>query len=68
MTHHDHQQPHSHHPKRKAIHKSIWTWVVVGLMLAAMLMYVISDDEAIGPGGGAGQGMPAEATPADAAP
>jgi hypothetical protein len=66
MTHHDHHQ-HSHTPpKRKPIHKSIWAWAVVALMLAAMLMYVMSDDESLQPGGEAGQGMPAETAPADA--
>jgi hypothetical protein len=68
MTHHDHHE-HSHSPpKRKAIHKSIWTWIVVALMLGAMLIYVLSDDESLQPAGGAGQGMPADAAPADAAP
>jgi hypothetical protein len=50
MTKHDHTHDH-HHPKPKSqFHKDWKTWVVVGLMLAAMAMYVMSDDESIQPG------------------
>jgi hypothetical protein len=63
MTHHDHHQ-HSHSPpKRKPIHKNIWTWVVVALMLAGMLMYVLSDDESLQPAGNAGPEIPADTAP-----
>ncbi len=75
MTHHDrkhdhhgHKQQHRARAKSKAIHKNWMTWVVLGLMLAAMLMYVLSDDESLQPGGEAGPGMPAaEGPPVDAA-
>ncbi len=69
MTHHDHDkhghdQKH-HHGKSKA--KTSWlVWIGVVLMLGAMLMYVLSDDEAIQPGGpppGAIDSAPVEAAP-----
>jgi hypothetical protein len=65
MTHHPSQHDehsHKHHPPhhRKGLHKHWLTWVVVGLMLAAMVAYVLSDNESIRPGGGPqGQAMPA---------
>jgi hypothetical protein len=68
MTHHEHEQHHQehhhghHHPthKRRGIHKDWRAWVVVGLMLAAMAAYVLSDNERLGLGGGPpGQEMPA---------
>ena len=68
MTHHDkkhdhhgHKQQHRGGAKSKAIHKNWMTWVVLGLMLIAMLMYVLSDDERLQPGGEAGPEMPAAA-------
>lgn len=69
MTHDDHHQ-HKHHSgrKNKPIHQHWLTWVVVGLMLAAMMIYVFSDDESLQPGVPAGQGMPLDAPPVDAAP
>jgi len=44
--HHNHQT----HPKRP-IHHKWWFWVAVVLMLVAMVGYVVTMDEAIGPGG-----------------
>lgn len=74
MTQHDHQHDHhghahQHHAskKGKALHKNWMTWVVIGLMLAAMLMYVLSDDESLQPGGEVGPGMPAAEGPPPAA-
>ena len=46
---HDHHQQ-QQHKKKKGAHKDWKTWVVIGLMLLSMLMYVISDDEALPPG------------------
>jgi hypothetical protein len=75
MTHHNqnhdhHGHAHQHHPdsKIKGLHKNWITWAIVALMLGAMLMYVLSDDESLRPGAEAGPGMPAaEGPPADAA-
>lgn len=52
MTQHKHEKDdHQHsHPKKKGLHTDWRMWLVVGLMLAAMLVYVLSDDEAIQPG------------------
>jgi hypothetical protein len=61
---HDHEHHHGHAHKRKGWHKHWLTWVVVGLMLAAMLMYVLSDNEFLQPGGGTKQQMPAAPAPA----
>tara|TARA_Y100001934_G_C12357811_1_gene779028 strand:- start:407 stop:610 length:204 start_codon:yes stop_codon:yes gene_type:complete len=46
---HDHHQQHQH-KKKGGVHKDWKTWVVIGLMLLSMLMYVISDDESYPPG------------------
>ena len=62
MTQHDHSHHHQGR-KRKSLHKDWRSWVVVGLMLAAMAAYVLSRDEAIQPGAAEGQPMPAEAPP-----
>ena len=53
MSHSNHKHDHHHqqqHKKKKGAHKDWKTWVVIGLMLLSMLMYVISDDEALPPG------------------
>lgn len=47
---HKHGEHQHHHPPKSAWHKDWRTWVVVGLMLAAMLVYVFSVDESVGPG------------------
>ena len=48
MNQHDHDHHgHDHHapsrPKRGGLHKDWRTWLVVGLMLAAMAAYVLTD-------------------------
>jgi hypothetical protein len=67
MSHeHDHEHEHGHHnhqthPKRP-IHHDWRFWVsltAVILMLAAMFMYVTSDDESLQPGGKVGPPVPA---------
>jgi len=72
MTHHDHgkqhdkhRHGHEHHSGRKnpPLHKNWMTWVAVLLMVGAILMYVLSDDEALEPVGPEGERMPAEAAP-----
>ena len=42
----------AHGPAWKRLHRDWKAWVVVGLMLAAMGMYVLSDDESLPPDGG----------------
>lgn len=59
--HHGHKQQHHAPAKRKGLHKNWITWVGIALMLGAMLMYVLSDDESLQPGGEAGPSMPADA-------
>jgi hypothetical protein len=49
MNQHTHSHS-EHHSKRRGPHKDWRLWVVVVLALAAMLMYVFSDDEALQPG------------------
>jgi hypothetical protein len=44
-------------------HKDWRVWVAVGLMLVAMLTYVMSMDESVRPGVAAGQPMPAASGP-----
>jgi ferric iron reductase protein FhuF len=61
-SHHKHgNHPQKHNRKQGAsMHKKWTTWVVVILMLAAMLAYVVSDDEELAPESD-GQRMPAAA-------
>jgi hypothetical protein len=47
---HKHHNNQHHHAPKAAWHKDWRTWVVVGLMLAAMAAYVLSVDETVGPG------------------
>ena len=70
MNQHDHNKHHhqQHAKKGRAVHKDWRAWVVVLLALAAMLMYVLSDDEALQPGGNREPGMPADSAPMEAAP
>jgi hypothetical protein len=64
---HEHEHNHGHHnhqthPKRRPIHHDWRFWVslsAVILMLAAMFMYVASDDESLRPGGKEGPPVPA---------
>jgi hypothetical protein len=64
MSHHEHSHGHKHHHEhdvtKNGIHRQWWFWVAVVAMLAAMVMYVVSDDEALGPGGEVNQQMPAD--------
>jgi hypothetical protein len=55
-----HQHKHKHAASKKGLHKDWRAWIAVLLMLAAMLAYVMSMDEAIQPGEpGEVQPMPA---------
>ena len=54
MTHHEHQHGHDHdhhhhQHQKKGLHKDWRAWLVVGLMLVAMAIYVLSDNEALRP-------------------
>jgi len=68
--HGQHQHGHQHHhpSRRRALHKDWRAWLVIGLMLAAMAMYVMTNNEGDQPGAPPGQGMPVDGAPADAAP
>ena len=66
--HHGHRHGHQgpgqvehHGRKSNGLHKDWRTWVIVGLMLAAMAAYVLTMDESIQPGGVPGESMPADA-------
>jgi hypothetical protein len=50
----EYQHEHGHHqgPPRRKLHHDWRLWLVVGLMLAAMLIYVSSDNERFGLGRG----------------
>ena len=69
MTPHGHKQAHerkagSHHKiDWTGLHKDWRTWLVIGLMLAAIGAYVMTLDESIQPGGAARGGIPAAAAP-----
>lgn len=56
---HDHE-----HDRRRRLHRDWRVWAIVGLMLAAMFIYVLSDDESLQPGGG----PPQQPVPAAAGP
>jgi hypothetical protein len=58
----EHEHAHGSH-RRKPIHHDWRLWAVVALMLAAMVLYVLSDNEALAPGG-KGEPMPAAPAPA----
>ena len=61
--HHGHEHEHHHH-KRKGFHKDWRAWLVVGLMLGAMVIYVLTMDESIRPGSTKqSEPMPAAAGP-----
>jgi hypothetical protein len=49
--HHEHDHGHARGPWLKRAHKDWRTWVVVALMLGAMAIYVLSDNESLQPGG-----------------
>jgi len=47
VTHHNHPTDHHHEPSGKRLHRDWRVWVAVLAMLAAMLAYVFSDNEAL---------------------
>jgi hypothetical protein len=49
--HHQGQKKNQKQQQKKGLHKDWRTWTVVILMLAAIAAYVLTDDEALGPGG-----------------
>ena len=51
-TEHKHEHGHHQEQSRRKLHHDWRLWLVVGLMLAAMLIYVLSDNERFGLGGG----------------
>jgi hypothetical protein len=53
QEHDAHAHEHQHHqgPAWKRLHRDWRAWVAVLLMLAAMLAYVMSNDESLQPGG-----------------
>ena len=61
---HDHSGHHNHqtHPKKvRPIHHDWKFWVAILLMLSGMLLYLMSDDESLQPGGVEGPPAPAMA-------
>jgi ABC-type nickel/cobalt efflux system permease component RcnA len=66
--HHTHESQEEQHSHRKidlsGLHRDWRTWLVIGLMLAAIGVYVLSLDEAVQPRGPAQGGLPAAAAPA----
>ena len=62
-SHHKHDHHYQQSNKKKGAHKDWKTWFVIGLMLLAMFLYVISNDEALPPGdpGATEQPVPAAA-------
>lgn len=60
---HENKHDHNHtHVSKRRLHKDWRVWAGVGLMLAAMFAYVMSDDESLQVGGGVPQQpMPAAA-------
>jgi len=60
MTEHKHPHNHQHEQgKKRPIHHDWRLWVVVLLAVAGMVMYSLSDDEALQPGGKEQPAMPA---------
>lgn len=63
---HGHQHGHEHGQQgRRGLHRNMWLWIAVLLMLLGMFGYLATMDEALAPGNN-GQEMPA--APAPAAP
>ncbi len=58
--HHD-EHKHEHHAaaRKQPPHKDWRLWVIVGLMLAAMIGYIMSMDESVEPGGAEEPRVPA---------
>jgi len=72
MSEHDDRGHHRGHHSEGQIERPGWwrrahrdwrLWVAVGLMLIGMIVYLMTMDEAVPPGGPAGQPMPAAAGP-----
>lgn len=65
--HHRDHQAHSQAgrpaPDRSGLHKDWRVWLVVGLMLAAMAIYLLTMDEALRPGGKLQEAVPAADAP-----
>jgi hypothetical protein len=65
--HHPHHQDRPKHWLDKilqpGLHKDWRTWVVIGLMLAAIGIYVLTLDESVQPGPASPSGTPAAAAP-----
>jgi hypothetical protein len=60
--HHEHgDHHHEHSAASPGLHKDWRTWLVVGLMLLGMVVYVMSFDEEDQPGGEVGPPVPAAA-------
>ena len=60
----DRKHPTAHHSSRKKLHHTLLFIVAVGLMLAGIVMYVVSGDEADLPDGTPiGEEVPAAAGP-----
>lgn len=57
---HDHKHPQGEHLSKKKIHHDWRFWAVI-LMLLGMVIYVVTVDEAIEPGGPIQQEVPAAA-------
>jgi hypothetical protein len=69
--HHDHKHSNpAQHSKNRGLHKDWRAWLVVLIMLAAMVIYVMSDNESLRPSGAPEAPMPAAvpAPPAMPAP
>jgi len=72
MTTHGHKHTHEraagkHSPPKfnlSGLHRDWRTWLIIGLMLAAIGTYVLTLDESVQPGGAAQSGLPAAAAPA----
>lgn len=73
MLTHSHKQAQERSAKKKSppkynlsgLHRDWRTWLVIGLMLAAIGTYVLTLDESIQPGSAAQGGLPAAAAPAN---
>jgi len=65
MAHSKHLK-HAHHsekkPSRKRLHQDWRAWLALGLMLAAISIYVLTLDDSVQPGSAAGNAAPAQTT------
>jgi hypothetical protein len=57
-SHSGHEHGHNEPPRKRPIHHSPLFWVAVLFMLAAMVVYIMTKNESIGPGS-TGQPVPA---------